>query len=176
MTTVDSPFVGTGVGAELARRKFVATEGDQLTLLNVYRAFADPHIGRRAPQWAQRHGLSYAALRRAAAIRTQLDKYVARRWRLPVTCATSDAQVRRSLVCGFFRHAARVRPDGAYEGARGAVLHAHPTSVFASRRPASGWVVFQDVLHTSRAYMRDVCAVEPDWLCELAPHYYAPHR
>ena len=57
-------------------------------------------------------------------------------------------------------------------------LHAHPTSVFASRRPESGWVVFHEVIHTAKSYMRDICAIEQDWLIEMAcvradsPHYH----
>ncbi|WFD34304.1 RNA helicase [Malassezia cuniculi] len=177
MTTVATPFIqskgAAGVAAEISRRKFVATEGDHLTLLNVYRAFVDPKIGKQSPQWAQKYSLSYAALRRAMSIRTQLEKYLVRRWRLPVTSSDDATKIRRCLVAGFFRHAARALPDGSYVSARGgATLHAHPSSVFSSRRPESGWVVYHEVLHTAKSYMRDVCAIEQDWLVEMAPHYY----
>jgi len=33
-------------------------------------------------------------------------------------------------------------------------------------------VVFGDVLHTTQLFMRDVTAIEPGWLEELAPHYF----
>ena len=33
-------------------------------------------------------------------------------------------------------------------------------------------VVFNEVLQTSKYYMRDVTAVESAWLVELAPHFY----
>lgn len=127
MTSVASPFIQVkgpaGVAAEVSRRKFVATEGDHLTLLNVYRAFVDPRIGKQSPQWAQKYALSYAALRRAVGIRAQLEKYLVRRWRLPVeSCGEDDARVRRCVVAGFFRHAARALPDGSYASARGGAV------------------------------------------------------
>lgn len=33
-------------------------------------------------------------------------------------------------------------------------------------------VVFNDVVQTNKDYMRDITVIEPDWLCELAPHFY----
>ena len=90
---------------------------------NVYRAFVDPRIGKQSPQWAQKYALSYAALRRAVGIRAQLEKYLVRRWRLPVeSCGEDDARVRRCVVAGFFRHAARALPDGSYVSARGGAV------------------------------------------------------
>jgi hypothetical protein len=34
------------------------------------------------------------------------------------------------------------------------------------------YVVFNEVLLTSAKFMRDITAVEPGWLSELAPHFY----
>lgn len=33
-------------------------------------------------------------------------------------------------------------------------------------------VVFNEVVQTSKYFMRDVTAVESSWLVELAPHFY----
>ncbi len=33
-------------------------------------------------------------------------------------------------------------------------------------------VVFNELVQTSKYYMRDVTAVESSWLVELAPHFY----
>lgn len=37
---------------------------------------------------------------------------------------------------------------------------------------APKYVVFNEVILTSEAFMRDVTAIEPEWLTELAPHFY----
>ena len=33
-------------------------------------------------------------------------------------------------------------------------------------------LVFNEVVHTNKEYMRDVTTIQPEWLCELAPHFY----
>lgn len=38
--------------------------------------------------------------------------------------------------------------------------------------PCASRVVFNEVVQTSKYYMRDVTAVESSWLVELAPHFY----
>lgn len=75
-------------------------------------------------------------------------------------------------------------PDGSYRSAReGAVsdlqlvdppklmsqtLYAHPSSVMFTRQPSTGWVIFTDVLETSKSFMRDLTVIEEEWLVELA--------
>ena len=90
------------------------------------------------------------------------------------SCGGDHVRLRRCLVVGLFRNAARASDDGSYRGARHqATLHVHPSSVLFTRRAATAqWVVFSDVMHTSKAFMRDVTVVDPEWLTELAPHYY----
>ena len=33
-------------------------------------------------------------------------------------------------------------------------------------------VVFNEVVQTTKDYMRDITVIKPDWLCELAPDFY----
>lgn len=33
-------------------------------------------------------------------------------------------------------------------------------------------VIYNEVIQTSKYYMRDVTAIESSWLLELAPHFY----
>ncbi|MEQ2178185.1 hypothetical protein GOODEAATRI_011269, partial [Goodea atripinnis] len=54
----------------------------------------------------------------------------------------------KCIVSGFFANAARIHHSGSYR------------------------VVFNEVVQTSKYYMRDVTAVESSWLVELAPHFY----
>lgn len=50
-------------------------------------------------------------------------------------------------------------------------LYIHPDSVLYGEKPPK-WVVFNELVQTSKYYMRDVTAVESSWLVELAPHFY----
>jgi ATP-dependent RNA helicase DDX35 len=56
----------------------------------------------------------------------------------------------------------------------GATLFIHPGSVLFRTRPAC--VVFAQAVRTKREYMRDVTAIDPEWLPELAPHFYASRQ
>lgn len=84
------------------------------------------------------------------------------------------APLRRALTAGFFGSAAKRQPDGAYRTLSGGLIaHIHPSSVLFGSRPPHDWVVFNELVRTSRLYMRDVAAVQPEWLAELAPRFYA---
>lgn len=53
------------------------------------------------------------------------------------------------------------------------VLHAHPSSVLFTRTPSSPYVIYHEVIETTKRFMREITAIEQDWLVELAGHYYA---
>ncbi|KDQ12317.1 hypothetical protein BOTBODRAFT_56880 [Botryobasidium botryosum FD-172 SS1] len=141
MTSVQDIFVipdgAAGAMAELERRKFTAEEGDHLTLLNAYNAFAK--YG-RSSSWCRSHALSFRALSRAVSIRAQLKKYMVR-FGLPLESCEGDAKrVRKCLV-----------------------LHIHPTSVMFTRKPRTGWVIFHEMEETKKTHIRIITEIEPDW-------------
>ncbi|XP_016096386.1 probable ATP-dependent RNA helicase DHX35, partial [Sinocyclocheilus grahami] len=88
-------------------------------------------------------------------------------------CAAGDPDViLRCIVSGFFANAARMHHSGSYRTLRDdRELFIHPDSVLYGEKPPK-WVVFNEVVQTSKYYMRDVTAVESSWLVELAPHFY----
>lgn len=53
------------------------------------------------------------------------------------------------------------------------LLHVHPSSVLFTRTPSTPFVIFHEVIETTKRFMRDVTSIEQDWLPELAPHYYS---
>uniref|UniRef100_A0A673HAT1 Probable ATP-dependent RNA helicase DHX35 n=1 Tax=Sinocyclocheilus rhinocerous TaxID=307959 RepID=A0A673HAT1_9TELE len=127
------------------RRKFAVAEGDHLTMLNVYEAFIKHQ---KSSQWCQDHFLNYKGLLRAVAVREQL-RHLLNKFKVPRTSSEGDPDViLRCIVSGFFANAARMHHSGSYR------------------------VVFNEVVQTSKYYMRDVTAVESSWLVELAPHFY----
>uniref|UniRef100_A0A4W5K2F7 RNA helicase n=1 Tax=Hucho hucho TaxID=62062 RepID=A0A4W5K2F7_9TELE len=126
-------------------RKFAVAEGDHLTMLNVYEAFIKHQ---KSSQWCQEHFLNYKGLQRAMTVREQLRRLM-NKFKVPRTSSEGDPDViLRCIVSGFFSNAARMHHSGSYR------------------------VVFNEVVQTSKYYMRDVTAVESSWLVELAPHFY----
>ena len=164
------------------RDRFAVAEGDAVTALNVHTAWCKAggaQGGGRARSFADKNMLSHRALVRASDIRAQLARHV-RRVGLVVSSAGKDsAPVRRAMTAGFFANAATLAPHGggaegsAFRSVRGgATLFIHPGSVLFRARPAM--VVYAAAVRTGKEYMRDVTAIDPEWLSELAPHFYAP--
>lgn len=50
-------------------------------------------------------------------------------------------------------------------------VHLHPTSGLAEDMPR--WVVYHELVATTKEYIRTVTEIRPEWLLEIAPHYYS---
>ena len=153
-----------------ARRLFAVAEGDHVTMINVYRAFLENN---KSSQWCHQHFLNYKGLMRATEIRNQLLRLL-NNFRFKVkSCAEDVERVQRCITAGFFANAARLHHSGEYRTVKDDhPLNLHPTSVLATEDRPPQWVVYNEVVQTTREFMRDVTAIKAEWLCELAPHYY----
>ena len=49
-------------------------------------------------------------------------------------------------------------------------MHIHPSSSLHQTQPR--WVVYHELVFTTKEFMRQVVEIKPDWLVEIAPHYY----
>ncbi|CAJ0941179.1 unnamed protein product, partial [Mesorhabditis belari] len=156
--------------ADVSRRKFSVEEGDHLTYLNVYTSYVDH---KRSKSWCDENFLNYRGLKRADAVRAQLVALM-KRFGVRMLSSRGDIgateRITRCLVTGFFSQAARYHYTGKYL----TVKEDYPFSVykgsavmFSSDYPK--WVIFTEVLADS---IRDITVVDPQWLYELAPHYY----
>ena len=157
------------------RRNFAVQEGDHITYINgcyinlVYQAFIKSQKNRR---FCSMHYLDYKALCRVSVIRNYLVQYLRRAGISKFeSCRNNVDDLGKCLVSGYFSQAARIQHDGSYATIRDhQILHIHPKSVLAQRSPQ--WVIYHQVYEGAKAYMRDVTVIEPEWLTEIAPHYY----
>lgn len=46
----------------------------------------------------------------------------------------------------------------------------HPTSSLFEQTPR--WVIYFELVYTTKEYMRQIVEIESKWLLEVAPHYY----
>ena len=153
---------------QLAKQKFSTVEGDHLTFLNVYNAFIRYKKDKR---WCHENFLNYQTLCRVEKIRQQII-HLLKKHNIPLTSSDDDENIRKCIVSGFFANAAYYHPSGEYRTIRyNYPLHIHPKSVLVTEVPPK-YVVFHQVLCTSRDFMRDITAIEGSWLTELAPHFY----
>lgn len=158
------------IQARNAKHAFSVLEGDTITYLNIYNAFVNAG---KVRSWADKNYLNYNALLRVVDIRTRLANLL-RRMKVPLVSADGDLEkVQKCIVSGFFANAAKLQADGSYRTIRGNYsLHVHPLSViFNCSRPPQ-YVLFTQVLHTSKQFIRDLTAIKMSWLYEIAPQFY----
>lgn len=158
--------------ADAARRQFYQPEGDQLTLMAVYNAWVENGM---SEEWSKRHFLKHRMLVEARDTRDQLSDMLARRY--PTVSHTNDrnlTMVRKALTAGYFFHVAK-RVDSHARSyvtlADRKEVYVHPSSVLMDDPPK--YVLYDDVRMTNREYMMELLVVEPKWLVELAPAFYA---
>ena len=94
----------------------------------------------------------------------------------PMTATTAGQKsesIRKCLVSGLFPNAAYLHMSGFYRTVRGDLpLAVHPTSVVYTMSPQPAWVIFTEIVHTSKIHIKELTAIDPLWLEVLAPHYY----
>ncbi|XP_017892913.1 probable ATP-dependent RNA helicase DHX35 isoform X2 [Ceratina calcarata] len=157
------------IKARIAHRKFEVEEGDLLTLLNVYTAYEK---NSRTTSWCQQNFLNSKALRRTTEIRIQMHSMM-KRLAIPlVSCNGNVEQILKCITAGLFPKAAYLHYTGVYKTVRGNKdLYVHPNScLYTLQQPQ--WVLFCEVLQTNKTYMKDITVIQPEWLLELAPHFY----
>lgn len=154
--------------ADMKRAKFFQPEGDHLTLLTVYQSWA--HNNYSNP-WCFENFLQAKQLRKAQDVRKQLVA-IMDRYRLPiVSCGKNWTRVRKAICSGYFVNAAKKDPQEGYRTlVEGQPVYIHPSSALYNRQPE--WIIYHNLVLTSKEYMRECLAIEPKWLIELAPQFY----
>ncbi|KAL8998153.1 MAG: hypothetical protein Q9169_002707 [Polycauliona sp. 2 TL-2023] len=159
------------IHADSARARFTVKEGgDHFSLLNIWNQWVDSDF---SYVWARENFLQQRSLTRARDVRDQLAKLCDR---VEVTITSVGAAdlipIQKSLVAGFFPNAARLQKGGdSYRTVKNSMtVYLHPSSVLMEVRPR--WVVFYELVLTSKEYMRSDMPVQPEWLVEAAPHFY----
>lgn len=157
--------------ADQKKAKFHDPHGDHLTLLNIYNSWKQNSY---SSSWCFENFIQARSMRRAKDVREQLAK-IMERYRHPVvSCGRKTEQVRRALCAGFFRNAARREADGGsgcYKTLiEGTPVYVHPSSALFGKQVE--WVVYHELLLTTREYMRWTTSIEPKWLVEAAPTFF----
>lgn len=150
------------------RKKFMSSEGDHMTLLNIYRAFKKVSGNK---EWCRENFVNSRNMGLVKDVQAQLKEICLKLNLKLESCGADTASVRRCLAHGMFVNAAELQPDGSYLALdTHQPVAIHPSSVLFQAKPA--YVVFNELLHTSRCYMRDLCLVDADWLLDAAPEYF----
>lgn len=132
MLQVESIYVKPSSGnfsvkAKIQKRHFEVEEGDLITYLNVFSAFAKSGFTK---EFCHRHFINYKAMLRVLEIRERLERMM-NNYEVPInSCAGNTEAVCKCLVTGLFPNAVYLHYSGVYKTVRGDVeLYVHPDSV-----------------------------------------------
>ncbi|KAL1985613.1 hypothetical protein VTN96DRAFT_7593 [Rasamsonia emersonii] len=157
--------------SDAAREKFFVPESDHLTLLHVYTQWKAHGY---SDAWCTKHFLHSKSLRRAKEIREQLQDIMAMQKMPLVSCGTDWDVIRKCICSGYYHQAARVKGLGEFINLRTNVtMQLHPTSALYGLGYVPDYVVYHELILTSKEYMSVVTAVDPHWLAELGGVFYS---
>ncbi|KAI9100678.1 hypothetical protein DFS34DRAFT_496914 [Phlyctochytrium arcticum] len=154
-----------------------------------------PH--RYRDSWCIEHFVHPKALRKAREVRTQLTD-IMKSQRMSILSCGNDWDVirlvftenilqkkfhmqrgltfhsRKCICSAYFHQSARSKGIGEYVNMRnGMPCHLHPTSALYGRGFTPDYIVYHELVMTSKEYMQCVTAVDAQWLAELGPMFFS---
>ncbi|KAL9324599.1 hypothetical protein ACSQ67_009456 [Phaseolus vulgaris] len=114
------------------------------------------------------------SLRKAREVRSQLLD-ILKTLKIPITSCWPDTDIVRTAICSaYFHNAARLKGVGEYVNCRnGMPCHLHPSSALYGMGCTPEYVVYHELILTTKEYMQCATAVEPQWLAELGPMFFS---
>ncbi|KTW29171.1 hypothetical protein T552_01128 [Pneumocystis carinii B80] len=155
--------------ADKARQNFTRPGGDHLTLLNIWNEWVDTNF---SYQWARENFLQHKSLTRVRDVRDQLVRLCERVEIVTGTTSSDIIAIQKSITAGFFYNVARLQKSSdSYRTIKsGQTVYIHPNSVLFGVNPK--WILYYELVLTSKEYCRQVMEIKPEWLIEVSPHYY----
>ncbi|XP_021934035.1 ATP-dependent RNA helicase DHX8 isoform X2 [Zootermopsis nevadensis] len=154
--------------ADQKKAKFNQPEGDHLTLLSVYNSWKNNKFSNA---WCYENFVQIRTLKRAQDVRKQLLGIMDRHKLDVVSAGKNTVRVQKTVCSGFFRNAAKKDPQEGYRTlVDSQVVYIHPSSALFNRQPE--WVIYHELVQTTKEYMREVTTIDPKWLVEFAPAFF----
>jgi len=171
MLSVQNIYYRPKERAELAdqrKARFHQNEGDHLTLLCVYNAWKNNNF---SSTWCFENFIQQRSLKRAQDIRKQMLGIMDRHKLDVLSCGKNTVKVQKAICSGFFRNVSKRDPQDGYRTlVDNQVVYIHPSSAIYQKQPE--WLVYHELVFTTKEYMREVCAIDPKWLVEYAPSFF----
>eukprot|EP00850_Spirogloea_muscicola_P002702 SM000010S04340 [mRNA] locus=s10:987946:997012:- [translate_table: standard] len=157
------------VHADNARMNFHAGDvGDHIALLKIFDSWRESNF---STQWCYSNYIQVRSMKRARDVRDQLASLLERVELEPSSNPNDYDAIKKAVASGFFYHTAKLQKNGTYRTVKNPqTVHIHPSSGLAQVLPR--WVVYHELVYTTKEYMRQVIEIKPEWLVEIAPHYY----
>jgi ATP-dependent RNA helicase DHX8/PRP22 len=154
--------------ADQKKSKFAQPEGDHITFLTVYNAWA---AAKFSNAWCFENFIQSRSMRKAQEVRKQLVGIMDRYKLDLVSCGRNYRRVQKAIGSGFFMNVAKKDAQEGYKTmSDGQPVYIHPSSTLFQKNP--DMVLYHELVLTTKEYMRGVMAIDAKWLVEVAPRYF----
>ncbi|KAL1834081.1 hypothetical protein ACET3Z_003732 [Daucus carota] len=111
------------------------------------------------------------SMKSARDIRDQLEGLL-ERVEIEVMSSSGDLEaIRKAITSAYFPNCARLQKNRSYTTLKHPqTVHIHPSSGLA--QVLTRWIVYHELVLTTKEYMRQVSEIKPEWLIDAAPHFY----
>jgi pre-mRNA-splicing factor ATP-dependent RNA helicase DHX16 len=145
--------------------------GDHIALLNIWNEFVEAEF---SFVWARENYLQIKSLNRVRDVRDQLVR-LCERIEVDLSTSSDHIAIKKAITAGYFFNVGRLDRSGeSYHVAKngGQQLYIHPSSSMFNVKPPPRFILYNELVLTSKEYARNVMEIQPAWLTEAAPHYY----
>ncbi|TYZ68914.1 hypothetical protein PybrP1_012252 [[Pythium] brassicae (nom. inval.)] len=157
--------------SDAAREKFFVPESDHLTLLNVFNQWK---LNQYSSQWCADHFIHVKGLRKAREVREQLVDIMKHQRVALRSCDGAWDVVRKAICSAYFYNSAQMKGIGEYVNMlTGMPCNLHPSAALFGLGYTPDFVVYHELIYTTKEYMQCTTAVEGEWLAELGPMFFS---
>ena len=152
------------------RERFYNHDSDHLTLLNVYKQW---QYNKESSSWCREHFINHKLMIKVKDVVDQLTD-IMRKHKYSVRSTNNEDIIRKCICKSYFHQAAVLKGLKEYQNLRtGMPCHLHPTSVLSNAGSLPKYIIYHELVMTTREYMHCATAVKGEWLAELGPMFYS---
>lgn len=152
------------------RERFYIHDSDHLTLLNVYKQW---QRNKESPNWCSMRFINYKLIVKVKDVVDQL-KHIMRTHKYSISSTDDEETIKRCICKSYFHQAAMLKNLKEYQNLRtGMPCHLHPTSALFNAGSLPKYIIYDELVMTTKEYMHCATAVQAEWLADLGPMFYS---
>lgn len=181
MLSVEHVFIQSGVTqkqkeAEESHKTISEIAGGNNDFATLFSIFMQCKSCDNPVSWCHKHSIHWRAVKSAFSVEKQLRDITNKLKQLknfPVESSDipRNELLQHCLCAGFFSHVARrsIGKTFCTMDGNGSMVHIHPSSALFGQEANLEWILFHNVLVTSKIYVRTVCPIRYEWVKDLLP-------
>ena len=162
------------ISNKLKEKFIISGTGDHFTLLEVYNQWKDSDY---SGLFCKEHYIHSKSLRKARNIKDQLINICKKIGidyedeSLSINNENTINNIKKCIITGFFYNTVHLCSDGNYRTVKNPhIVNIHPSSCLFKENPK--WVVYFELVYTSKEFMREIIEIKPEWLIQIAHFYF----